>query len=167
MRRASIAEWIFSLVMSADQAASTTGDLLELPGSFWWGVARIFAASVWRIFAAHPFRIARAAAVSFLLQVLIPILPAFLYFRLDIFTHPDIWHACVLCSMLLTQFLIGRFILGKPGANAIVVCIAVGFLNCLVGALNVNMGSVNMVIWQIPLMAGFVMARRLKVRCAI
>ena len=163
MHKASTAEWLLALVMPAGHAAATTGDLLELASTqssrrFWVSVLRVFAASLVRSVFQRPAAVLGAAFSAFLLQFLLP-LPVAFFFPRYFMTHPTYWVVGALCIATLTQYLVGRglaMLSAKPAA----ACLAVGLLNVLVGACNVNIANVNLAIWQIPLIAGVLMSHR-------
>lgn len=71
MRSAALAEWLLSLVIPPDRAASTVGDLLEESNArgalwFWSGVLRTACSHVWRDLSASPFKMLRLAAWGWL-----------------------------------------------------------------------------------------------------
>ncbi len=74
MHNDGIAEWILRLVMPADRATSTVGDLIEQPQhgmfAFWTAIARIFASSIWSDFRSAPSKIIRLAFQGCLLEIL-------------------------------------------------------------------------------------------------
>jgi hypothetical protein len=77
MRKATLAEWILSLVMSPDRAAATTGDLLEQgtsPLGFWWGVASTVASLTWSELSAAPLNTVGIALYAFVLALVISVL---------------------------------------------------------------------------------------------
>ena len=78
MRKAYTAEWLLALVMPADNAAATTGDLLELSSTrssrrFWASVVRVFGASLVRSILQRPASVFGAAFCGFFLQFLLPL----------------------------------------------------------------------------------------------
>lgn len=163
MHKASTAEWLLALVMPAGHASATTGDLLELSSTqgsqrFWVSVLRVFAATLVRSLLQRPAAVFGAAFSAFLLQFLLP-LPVVFFFPRYFMTHPTYWVAGALCIATLTQYLVGRS-LAMLSANPAAACFAVGLLNVLVGACNVNIANVNLAIWQLPLIAGVLMSHR-------
>jgi hypothetical protein len=165
MRKAYTAEWLLALVMPADNAAATTGDLLELSPNqssrrFWAYVLRVFGASLVRSILQRPASVFGAAFCGFFLQFLLPLPVFFLFSRYLIMTHVELWAVTALAVTALTQFLIGRSLASVSRANPAAVCLAIGLLNAIVGACNVNMVSVNLAIWQLPLIAGVLMSHR-------
>uniref|UniRef100_Q01W24 Uncharacterized protein n=1 Tax=Solibacter usitatus (strain Ellin6076) TaxID=234267 RepID=Q01W24_SOLUE len=163
MRKASSAEWLLALVMPAEHAATATGDLLELSSTqgsrkFWVSVGRVFAASLVRGLIERPASVFGAALGGFFLQFLLP-LPVFFLFTRYFMTHADLFAITALCLTTLTQFLLGRS-LATFSAKPAAVCLAIGLLNAIVGACNVNMVSINLAIWQLPVVIGFLMSHR-------
>jgi len=165
MRKAYTAEWLLALVMPADNAAATTGDLLELSSTrssrrFWASVVRVFGASLVRSILERPAAIFGAAFSAFLLQFVLPLPVLFFFPRYFIFTHVELWVVSALAITAVTQFLIGRSLASVSRANPAAVCLAIGLLNAIVGACNVNLASVNLAIWQLPLVIGVLMSHR-------
>jgi hypothetical protein len=165
MRKAYTAEWLLALVMPADNAAATTGDLLELSSSqssrgFWTSVLRVFGASLVRSIVQRPAAVFGTAFSAFLLQFVLPLPVLFFFPRYFIFTHVELWVVSALAITALTQFVIGRSLSAFSRANPGAVCLAIGLLNAIVGACNVNMVSVNLAVWQLPLIVGVLMSHR-------
>ena len=166
MPDAAKAEWILSFVMPAENAAATTGDLLELStphaARFWISVLRVFAASLASDFAKRPIPVLGLALGGFLAQFLLPLpvlLPVLLAFFGSAGNQP-LRIALVLCILTLTQVVIGRTLAVRFPRNAAAVCIAIGILNAIAGACRVNNASLNMALWQLPLVASFLLSHR-------
>ena len=163
MHKASTAEWLLALVMPAEHAAATAGDLLELSFTktarwFWVSILRVFSASLIRSLIQRPASVVGAALGAFFLQFLLP-LPVLFLFPRFFMTHADFFAISALGLTAVTQYLVGRS-LATFSARPAAVCLAMGLLNIIVGACNVNMVSINLAIWQLPVVIGFLMSHR-------
>src|SRR5690349_5887002 len=74
MRKAAMAEWILSLVVAPDRAATTVADLIEDASThgvswFWSSVLRTALSHVFRDLSAAPFRLMRLALWAWMAQV--------------------------------------------------------------------------------------------------
>jgi hypothetical protein len=127
MRKAALAEWVLSAVMSPDRAAATTGDLLEQERSglgFWSSIAWTVLSLTWSDLSSAPLNIVGVALFAFLLAIGISALfggAAGLIFAALLTTKPGIsvnqlipiglglsWAASFTAGVVLAHWLKGR-----------------------------------------------------------
>jgi hypothetical protein len=162
MPKVSTAEWILSLVMTPGHAAATAGDLLELsaahsPAWFWSSVLRVFSRSLAAGVGQRPGAVLGAALAAFLMQFLLPLPFALL---IGLTRRPSVFVAAALCVVLLTQYTIGRAISRFSRATPASVCLVMALMNGVVGACHVNIVSINLALWQFPVLFGVLVAHR-------
>ncbi len=154
MRSANVAEWILSLVTTPDRAAGTVGDLIE---------SRAGAPRFWSTIASQFLRRAGTPVVAaFLAQFFLFFWAGFALRFSVIFLIPSVtfllWVADL--TLLATQLLVGYGIARFGKTRALGICVIVVVADCVIGALQVRNGNINMAAWAIPLLASTLATRR-------
>jgi hypothetical protein len=149
MRNANIAERILSLVTTPDRAAATVGDLIESGAGaprFWVTVG----SQILR-------RTSKPALGAFLAQFVLIFCAGF---GLRFMTSFILFRWIVELTLLATQLLVGYGIARYGKQRALGICLIVALADCVLGALRINNGNINMAIWAIPLLASTLATRR-------
>lgn len=142
MRNVGAAEWILSLVMNPDRAASTAGDLGESASSrgavrFWFSVARTAGSLLWRGLIAEPVRMFGFALLGFGVETALAMVWGILYVSIvfTFFEHlPSFLSSGVFLMTVcfspscLIQFQIGRFLARRVPGRELTVCLALTIL---------------------------------------
>jgi len=169
MHKAVAAEWILSLVTTRENAAATVGDLVETSTLSMASVFRIAAAGVLRQFTApRPGRVTALAVAAFIGQF-VAFSPAAIASLWLVRTY-NLWDPAFMMPLFAIGFFVTQVFVGKwvvrlsPGCE-MAVCLALGILNAIAG-LSINNVSINMALWQIPIMLGVVWERRMTPRRA-
>jgi hypothetical protein len=154
MRNATTAERILSLVTTRDRAAATVGDLIE---------SRAGALRFWFTIGSQVLRRAAVpAVVGFLAQFFLFFWVGFaLRFSVYLFIRPfTLLRWIVDITLLSTQLLAGYGIARYGKTRALGICVIVVLTDCVLGALRINNGNINMAVWAIPLLASTLATRR-------
>jgi hypothetical protein len=179
MRKASLAEFLLSLVAPRDQAASMTGDFLEQAERrgrawFWYSVVRTSLAWSVRELVEHPKVFLYLALRGFLFLFLWQLPVLFFTFLLGASLWPsdrELWFPwTVAISALVSQFLVGRGVArrapGRELSGWLSIAIPETVVNCALiagsglGFRAIPVACVCFTLYQIPALTGAVSIRR-------
>jgi len=150
MPNANIAERILSLVTTPDRAGATVGDLIE---------SRVGALRFWFTIASQILRRATVPAlVAFMAQFFLIFWAGLALVRFSVSFTLLRW--IVDLTLLATQLLVGHGIARYGKTRALGICVIVVLADCVIGALRINNGNVDMALWAIPLLVSTLVTRR-------
>lgn len=167
MFRARVSEWILSLVTTRERAAATVGDLVESSALGMISVLRIAASAILRQVSVSPGRVAVVALTAFVGQFVLYVPCALcLAWAVRIFSP---WRFVSMFPLFavpffLTQIAVGKWMVRWSHGCEMAVCLALGVLNVIAGILHLNNISIDMSLWQIPILIGAIRERRLSLR---
>jgi hypothetical protein len=166
LNKLSTAERLLTLATTPERAAVIVGDLVELGAPVWPHVIRTAGSLMVKDLLRSPWRVLLTGGGIFLrqfigaLMVSIANTIAFRIYGLKAMPSLLVYEAICLLCFGWTQYLLGRELRRNAGRHALAACVVLAVLNLSVTLVwNLNMVSLPLVLWQIPIVLGMLLSK--------